>query len=246
MVIDFHNHLGIDLGAELSQTADELIARMDEAAIALAVIFPFPGCPDLAAGNATVWDAAARYSDRLIPFLGVNPREHRNQSADELTAYLNERAAHGIIIDPMMHHFSLRHAIVDPLMQACATLHLSVMIQLIGQGQEDCSPMVELAARHPEVTVIVSPLVYCPGWATIAKAQPNLYADTAKPMRPGHIVQLVNALGAERVLFGSETPYMSPLVEREKFRYTDLSEETQEQILSGNAERLLSVVKDAA
>ena len=32
-VIDFHNHLGVDLGAELSQTADELLARMEEARI---------------------------------------------------------------------------------------------------------------------------------------------------------------------------------------------------------------------
>ena len=41
-VIDFHNHLGVDLGAELSQTADELLARLDEARIDRAVVFPFP------------------------------------------------------------------------------------------------------------------------------------------------------------------------------------------------------------
>jgi uncharacterized protein len=239
MVIDFHNHLGIDLGAELAQNADELLSRMDEAAIERAVVFPFPGCPSLAEGNSVVRAGTARHPDRFIPFLGFNPREHYGKSETEIAKYLTENGARGVIIDPAMHHFSVRHTIVDPLMAACAILCVPIVVHLVGHGQDDCSPLVELAARYPKVNVVVSPLVYCPGWQALATAQANLYTDTAKLMHPQHIVQLVTVLGVHRVLFGSETPYMCPLVEREKLRYTSLASEMLEQVLHGNAERLL-------
>lgn len=239
-VIDFHNHLGVDLGAELSQTADELLARMDEAAIDQAIVFPFPGCPDLSEGNAEVARAARDHADRLIPFFGVDPRAHRGESDTSITEMLTGMGARGIIIDPAMHHFSVRLPLIDPLMQACERLALPVVVQFIGHGNDDCSPFVELAARHPNVTLILSPLVYCPGWAALVKNQPNIYADTAKPMYPGHLTALVTTLGAERVLFGSETPYMAPIVEREKFKYAELAPEDEALVLGGNAERLLS------
>jgi len=239
MVIDFHNHLGIDLGAELSQTANELLARMDEANIERAVVFPFPGAPDLELGNATVWEAAERHADRLVPFMGVNPRAHRERSADDWEAELARRSARGIIIQPTVHHFSVRMPIVDPFMEACRRRRVPVVVQMLGHGQEDCSPLVGLATRYPDVPVVASPLVYCPGWETIAKNVPNLYADTARVLRRLHITKLVGVLGAERVLFGSETPYMCPLIEREKLRYAELADSAAEQVLSGNATRLL-------
>jgi predicted TIM-barrel fold metal-dependent hydrolase len=237
--IDCHNHLGVDLGAGLSQTADELLARLEQAGIERAVVFPFPGAPDLAAGNDTVAEASAAHPDRLIPFYCVNPREHRGRSTDELVGWLGALRARGVIIDPAMHHFSVRHALVDPLLEACARLGLPLVVELAGHGRDDCSPFVSLAARHPAVTVIVTSLIYCPGWAVLTKDQPNLYADTVKALHPRHIRQLVETLGAERVLFGTETPYLAPIVERAKLTYTELPDDVIARVSHRNIARLL-------
>lgn len=99
----------------------------------------------------------------------------------------------------------------------------------------------ELAERHRDTTFVLSPLVYSPGWAALTKNQQNILADTAKPMYPGHITALVATLGAKRVLFGSETPYMAPIVEREKFKYAGLSAEDEALVLGGNAARVLGL-----
>lgn len=238
--IDMHNHLGVDLGAELSQTADELLGRMDEAGIEQAVIFPFPGAPDLAQGNAEVARASAIHPDRLIPFVCINPREHRGETSEDLGRLLSDMGARGVLIDPAMHHFAVLSALVDPLLQACAALDLPLIVELVGHGRDDCSSLVRLAARHPDVAILITSLIYCPGWATLTRDQPNIYADTVKALHPRHIRQLVETLGVNRVLFGTETPYLAPIVEREKLKYAELSERELEQVLGGNAGRLLS------
>jgi hypothetical protein len=239
VIVDFHNHLGVDPGAELSQTPEELIARMDEAGIDLAVIFPFSGSADLSAGNSYVRDAKDRYPERFIRFAAVNPREHRGRSNEDIMAAIRAETVKGVMIDPRMHHFSLRSELVDPLMQACTALRLPVLVHLVGHGLDDCSPVADMARRHPGALIVVSPLIHCPGWERIAGGEPNLYADTAKPMYPPHLDQLVTALGADRVLFGSETPMMSPLIELEKFRYSAIKPAVQQQIQGGNASRIL-------
>ncbi|GMA88995.1 hypothetical protein GCM10025868_42450 [Angustibacter aerolatus] len=68
LVIDAHNHVGVRHGA--SQTGDELVAKMDEAGVDRACVFPFvEGVVD----NTAVDDAAGPHPDRLIPYLALNP-----------------------------------------------------------------------------------------------------------------------------------------------------------------------------
>lgn len=238
--IDFHNHLGVDLGAELSQTASELLGRMDEAGIDRAVVFPFPGAPDLAQGNAEVERASITHPDRLIPFVCVNPREQRGTTGATLGRQLSDMGARGVLIDPGMHHYAVLSALVEPLLEACATHGLPLVVELVGHGRDDCSSLVRLAARHPEVAIVITPLIYCPGWSVLTSEQPNIYADTVKVLHPRHVRLLVETLGAERVVFGTETPYLAPLVEREKLRYAELPKHDQELVQGGNAERLIS------
>jgi len=212
---------------------------MDEASIDRSVIFPFSGCADLSAGNAYAREAKERHPERFIRFAAINPREHRGRTSEDMIRIVREENVNGVMIDPRIHHFSLRSEIIDPLMQACATMRLPVLVHLVGHGLDDCSPAADMARRHPEVIVVVSPLIYCPGWERIASGEPNLYADTAKPFWPAHLDQLVTTLGSDRVLFGSETPMMSPLIELAKFRFSSIEPAIQQQVLAGNANRIL-------
>ncbi len=200
MIIDCHNHLGVDPGDELTQSAEDLLHRMDEASIDVAVVFPFSGCRDLAEGNEYVRQAVSDYPDRLVRFLGVNPRDHRGRTTDDIAEVLEASRAEGVVIDPRIHHFSLGPELMDPLMRACALLGTPILVHLVGHGLDDCSPIVDLAMRHPDVAVVASPLIYSPGWERIAVAADNLYADTAKPLHPRQLDRLVGTLGSERTL----------------------------------------------
>ena len=55
------------------------------------------------------------------------------------------------------------------------------------------------------------------------------------------IEQLVNEAGADRVLFGSDTPLMDPRPQIGKIITADISDEAKRLILGGNARRLLRI-----
>ncbi len=72
VVIDAHNHLGgPDKGDGMSQSADDIISRMDAAGIHKAVVFPFndedPGI-SFSRSNDQVYSDVAGNPDRLIGF----------------------------------------------------------------------------------------------------------------------------------------------------------------------------------
>jgi predicted TIM-barrel fold metal-dependent hydrolase len=56
---------------------------------------------------------------------------------------------------------------------------------------------------------------------------------------PGMVAAAVEELGADRVLFGSDVPYLEPAVSLGKIFDADLSERDLENVLWRNAERLI-------
>ena len=57
----------------------------------------------------------------------------------------------------------------------------------------------------------------------------------------GRVGEAVKRIGAERVVFGSDGPAASPVLEREKVVIAGLTPEQTALVLGGNASRLLGV-----
>ena len=78
----------------------------------------------------------------------------------------------------------------------------------------------------------------------VKAALKNVYFDTAispflySPQVYGHVVQLV---GAEKILFGSDYPVISQRRFLKEINGLDLSEDVKTKILSGNAKKLLGI-----
>ena len=71
---------------------------------------------------------------------------------------------------------------------------------------------------------------------------PNFYLETCSTYRsPGVIEELVREAGADRVLFGSDTPLMDPRAQIGKIITADLTDEEKRMVLGGNAIRLLGL-----
>jgi predicted TIM-barrel fold metal-dependent hydrolase len=58
---------------------------------------------------------------------------------------------------------------------------------------------------------------------------------------PEKIREAVDRIGPERVIFGSDGPVSSPVLEREKIMIAGLSDEETRLVLGGNAVTLLGV-----
>ena len=72
---------------------------------------------------------------------------------------------------------------------------------------------------------------------------PNLVLETSAMPYPAKIREAVDAIGAERVLYGSDGPACSPRLEVRKVRLAGLRASDEELILAGNAMRILQAVR---
>ena len=76
----------------------------------------------------------------------------------------------------------------------------------------------------------------------LAQDHPNVMLETASSYRtPGVIEQLVQTVGPQRVLYGSDIPLMDPRFQIGKVLTADIPDSAKRLIIGGNAERLLGL-----
>ena len=97
MKIDVHNHVGYDPAYEITRTAEELVAEMEQNKVSKCIVFPFTSNPDTQQGNKIVKEAIDAYPDKLISFFLMNPRY--KDMTDQMYEY-KEKGFKGVITDP--------------------------------------------------------------------------------------------------------------------------------------------------
>jgi len=112
------------------------------------------------------------------------------------------------------------------------------------------SALDPIARSHPGLTVVVAhlgsysalrPGIYFQEAVDLISRRDNVYADTSA-VDPFLVELAVDRVGYDRLLFGSDYPYVTGLTMRdavEAILHSNLEEKAKEAILAGNAERLL-------
>src|SRR6266404_1521766 len=110
-----------------------------------------------------------------------------------------------------------------------------------------------LAPQYPDVNFIIPHLgSFADDWRVHQQVVdlmvrfPNVYGDTSGVRRFDYIVQAVDRAGAQKLLFGSDGPWLHPGLELHKIRLLQLPPDEEALILGGNALRLLRQVKPNA
>jgi len=239
-------------------TTDELIASMDKAGIDISVIVNTGWTThDLCVEtNDYILESIARYPKRLIGFCAVQPQ------APEAAIVEIERCARGGIrgigeMRPDMQLFDLgdeeaMQPVVDALRKHRLILltHASEPVGHDYPGKGIITPdrLYPFINNFPDLTIV------CAHWGgglpfyalmpEVKQAMKNVFFDTAaspflySPQVYNQVIQLV---GADRILFGSDYPLLAQTRLLQEINSADLSEEEKSLILSGNARRLLSI-----
>jgi len=239
-------------------TTDELIASMDKAGIDISVIVNTGWTThDLCVEtNDYILESIARYPKRLIGFCAVQPQ------APEAAIVEIERCARGGIrgigeMRPDMQLFDLgdeeaMQPVVDALRKHRLILltHASEPVGHDYPGKGIITPdrLYPFITNFPDLTIV------CAHWGgglpfyalmpEVKQAMKNVFFDTAaspflySPQVYNQVIQLV---GADRILFGSDYPLLAQTRLLQEINSADLSEEEKSLILSGNARRLLSI-----
>ena len=188
-----------------------VLATADEAGIDVCVVFPSGLPPHPSEINAQLLEETKGES-RIVPGCLINPTMGPD-ACDDLKRCV-DAGARTVKLMAAAHRYHLDSSCVDAIMELAKSLGIPATIHS-GSPMSGCSPeyIGTLAQRHPDVAIIMDHMGYRE-WTTLAVQaaveNPKIYLGTtliaaAEPISIKNIV-LDSQIGADRIVFGSNSP----------------------------------------
>jgi predicted TIM-barrel fold metal-dependent hydrolase len=255
--IDVHGHYGNyhcgrnDIVNEfMTGDAAEVVRRARIARTRWTIVSPLLGLlprgkGDPVAGNCEAADVVAR-TDGLLQYVIVSPLHPETyRQADEM---LKTPKCVGIKLHPEEHLYNF--ADHGRELFAFAAQHRAVVLVHSSEQRSLAGDYVRFANEFPEMKLILAH-IGC-GWdgdlthqvrAIQASRHGNVWADTssARSITPRLIEWAVREVGPDRVLYGTDTPLYSTVMQRARIDHADLPDEQKRLILRENAVRLFGL-----
>ena len=259
MIIDFHTHYSEGQGP-----IEGMLAAMDEQGVGMAVVSAVvtPGGDNGLAANDFVYRAVQAFSSRLAGLACVVP--YASDAAELLGHYVDNLGFRGLKLHPSMQEFYPSDQRIYPLIEKAIELDVPVLIHTgavpipgTRSRYDDPLEVDDLALVYPAAKLVIAhgdPFGPAPA---IAGKHPNVYMDTTTTFArfckliPGlgedtlKFMGLVSGeSGSSKVLFGTDANPAKPFRIEENLaplQALDIPHEEKNQILGGNAARLLKL-----
>jgi predicted TIM-barrel fold metal-dependent hydrolase len=245
--IDTHAHLGPWFDDITTFTAEEFVALQERAGIERTVVSSGSALfTELVYGNEWTVQQAEKL-DHLLVWLVLNPLKPM-ESSELLDKFKDHPKVVGIKIHPVLHKYPADINASFRLLEQVEPLGLPVLSH--GENESYAAParLRRVAESFPNMTVITAHFgAGQPGQTQDAIdaiqdcASGNLYTDmgTARAIRTGILGLMVRAVGADKILFGTDSPLYEPMAFPTLLTAADITDEEREQIAHKNAERLV-------
>ena len=215
------------------------------------------GRPQLS--NDVVADFAAANADVAMAFASIDPHRGADGVA-EAKRLVSEGRVHGLKLHPNVQAFFPNDRMAYPLYEAIAEAGLPVLFHTghsgIGSGipgggglrlkYSNPIHVDDVAADFPEMPIVLAHPSF--PWQdeaiSMAMHKPEIYIDLSgwsPKYFPPQLIQHANTLLRERVLFGSDYPFITPDRWLADFDTLDIKPEVKPLILKQNAIRLLGL-----
>jgi hypothetical protein len=205
----------------------------------------FPSPADVTIGNDAMLEICAREPERVRMFTTVNPNytDHARSEIERCTA----RGAIGI---KLLASRRADDPLLDPIAELAAKHQLPVLHHIWqhrtrewpSQEISDGADLARLAVRHPRASFILAHIGgggdYAHTFAAIADV-PNIYPDlSGSGVDRGMLDAAVAAVGADRLLWGSDLTMCTGLAKLRALEVLDLRPEQLEGIRWKNSARI--------
>ena len=183
-------------------TVEGTIDVMDKAGVDKALVYsPHSIDFDAEEGNALLMEQI-QGQPRLVPQFAVNP------SYDDMEAFgatLHELSVRSVRMAPEKHRYPFRDWVVGPWLEWLASEKLPLWLDAM---QLDPVDLYDTAKSFPDTQIVMSEVHYSHvGWALpMLKSLPNLSIEISRLLIPDGVNTLIDAIGFERVMFGSRFP----------------------------------------
>jgi hypothetical protein len=239
-IVDAHAHMGRWSAFPVPRgDADGMVEVMDR--VGVRVVCPAAHAsvgPDFRLGNDLVIAAQRRYPRRIVGYIGVNPCYGDEGCFDEVRRCENKglrnvkiHSLHGRPYDDPPYRRVYEYANSKGWAVLAHTW-----------GDATCSTLAAMAKEFPCVNFLLAH-TGVNGYGEYLKAvaaAPNIYLELALSNTPyGIVAELVRQVGADRIVFGSDIPFLSLCHQIGKVLCAEISVEDKRKILGLNARRIL-------
>ena len=249
MIIDADCHISPVPLPGGSITFDELLRRMDRAGVdkALTWLQP-PYTRHLDEANAYVHAAAQAHPDRILPFGWADPNLGVQSAIDMVHRCIDDYAFLGVKLNGAQNSFYIDDPNLSlPVVEAIAATGKLIAFHIGSDAFDATHPfrLAKIARQYPDLRILV---VHMGGVGhqdmtnavlEFARECPNMFL-IGSAVRTGAILKAIDALGADRVCFGSDTPFelMHVEVARYQAMLSNLPEPDRERVMSGTIAKL--------
>lgn len=243
-------------------TPDEYLVDMKKSNIDMAVILSFS--PDNQLKNMNFWTTAITRKGRnrpakypmFIPFISVSPTMNGRTPIGELE-HKYKWGMKGLKIHPVAQGFAPDDERMWPVYEWMVKHDLPLTAHSgINVDEKSCFGEPErwlpVLEEFKDLKLILAHLGngFWDQTIEIADKYPEVRFDTAiaisqikspKTLDDEGAVDMIRTIGSDRILFGSDYPWMNPLKDIERIKSIDIAEEDKKLILGGNAEKLFNL-----
>ena len=253
MIVDADCHISPTPEGGSSIGCDELLRRMDRSGVDKAVTWLQPPyLRHVSAGNACVHEAMRAHPDRILGFGWADPNLGVAAAIDEARRCIEEYGLYGVKLNGAQNPFYIDSPeLAIPVIEAVAAAGKLLAFHVGADAYEHTHPfrVGKVARQFPELTILavhmggVAVPDLCDAMIETAAECPNVHLIGSN-VRALRIRKAIRTLGADRVSFGSDTPFALLHVERAKVDALldgEVSDEEKGLVLGGNIARLFGL-----
>ncbi|MGQ9454810.1 MAG: amidohydrolase family protein [Armatimonadota bacterium] len=240
-IIDVHGHLGPWPFPMRSWRTQELVQLMRKRGIVKAILSSTNSIVhDFVEGNAELAREIASYPE-LLGYVTINPN-FPEKSIEEMERYLATKKFVGVKTHPGYSGQSIDGEAMRKLLPKIADKRVPFLIHC--WGHEEPTKLQKIALEYPQI-----PFIMGHGGATAwreaietMKAAPNVHTEfCSSRVERGRIRATIDAVGYERVLFGSDLGLFDPIYNLGIYEEADLNATECQAIMYENAKRVFGI-----
>jgi uncharacterized protein len=240
----------IFLGESFDGTRQDItgaLHSMDALGIEMALACPFkPLSYNLDEANRGLAATIQAHADRLLGAARIDPWQPA--ALDILRRGFESLGLRALFLHPWEEHFRVDLEQLDPLMELASAFRYPVLVMSGYPWVSEALQVRKLALRWPGVPVVMTNggQINISGLgqadASLAmRSAPNIHIDTAGIYRQDFIEETAQEFGAERILFGSGSPYFDQRYEIKRVQVARFPAQDRHAMQSGNALKLFGL-----
>ena len=243
MIIDSHAHIGQGFYQDDPIQSDIPVERVlkmaREAKVDKTIVFPV-NYPEYSGAMKEVYEATKKYPDEVIGYARVNPEN--DKAIEVLERSIEDYGFKGLKLHPGNDKWTVNSDKTRVVLTKAESYKIPVLFDPVVQLED----IFKLIDEYPNLNFIIAHMGGFYDWKimerciSLAEEKDNVYLDT-----PFAMVHIMIEEAAKRIptklLMGTDSPAIHPLVEMEKIKSLNLSKEVEGNILGGNIAQLLKL-----